>query len=64
MTESIGSERDLAMAEMAFSKTKQAQEEVKAKALEKQEHLWELSRALAVLASASVRSRILFLNYC
>ncbi|XP_061368540.1 uncharacterized protein LOC133311501 [Gastrolobium bilobum] len=56
VTESIGNERDLTMKEMA-STTKQAKEEVKTKALEKREHLCELSRALAVLASASSVSR-------
>ncbi|KAH1044654.1 hypothetical protein GYH30_026087 [Glycine max] len=40
------------------SRTKQIQGEVKTKTLNKQEHLWELSRALAILASASVRSGI------
>lgn len=54
MTESTGGERNLAMEEIT-STTKQAQEEEKAKAQEKQEQLCELSRALAVLASASVR---------
>ncbi|XP_027350002.1 mitochondrial proton/calcium exchanger protein-like isoform X2 [Abrus precatorius] len=56
MTESIGSERDLAMKERA-SMTKQTQEEVKTKTLDNQEHLSKLSRALAVLASASSVSR-------
>ncbi|KAK7340401.1 hypothetical protein VNO77_21103 [Canavalia gladiata] len=56
MTESFGSERDLAMKESA-STTKQTQEDVKTKALDKQEHLCELSRSLAVLASASSVSR-------
>ncbi|KAH1234933.1 hypothetical protein GLYMA_09G247500v4 [Glycine max] len=39
------------------SRTKQIQGEVKTKTLNKQEHLWELSRALAILASASSVSR-------
>jgi len=48
------------------SRTKQIQGEVKTKTLNKQEHLWELSRALAILASASVRSgsKFLFLPDC
>ncbi|KAG5099534.1 hypothetical protein JHK82_044586 [Glycine max] len=39
------------------STTNQTLGEVKTKTLDKQEHLWELSRALAVLASASSVSR-------
>ncbi|KAL1322492.1 hypothetical protein HN51_067503 [Arachis hypogaea] len=57
VTESVGSKRDLPLEEMASSKSKQAQEEVKAKVLDKQEQLCELSRALAVFASASSVSR-------
>ncbi|KAL1360616.1 hypothetical protein HN51_006010 [Arachis hypogaea] len=57
MTEFVGSKRDLPLEEMASSKPKQAQEEVKAKVLDKQEQLCELSRALAVFASASSVSR-------
>ncbi|KAK7295223.1 hypothetical protein RJT34_18128 [Clitoria ternatea] len=56
MTESFGTESDLSFKERA-STTKQTQEEVKAKTLDKQEHLCKLSRALAVLASASSVSR-------
>ncbi|TKY65321.1 LETM1 and EF-hand domain-containing protein 1 [Spatholobus suberectus] len=56
MMESVGSERDLAMKERA-STTNQTQGEIKTKTLDKQEQLWELSRALAVLASASSVSR-------
>lgn len=59
MTESIGSERNLAMEERA-STTEQTQKEIKTKTLEKHEQLCELSRALAVLASASVR-KIVFI---
>lgn len=55
MKESVGSESDLAMKGTA-STTKQTQGGVKSKTLDKHEHLWEISRALAVLASASVRS--------
>ncbi|RDX63740.1 Mitochondrial proton/calcium exchanger protein, partial [Mucuna pruriens] len=53
---SVSSESDLAMKERA-STTKQTQEEVKTKTLDKQEQFWEVSRALAVLASASSVSR-------
>ncbi|KAL2330138.1 hypothetical protein Fmac_017719 [Flemingia macrophylla] len=56
MKESVGSERDLAMEE-SVSTTKQTHGKEKTKTLDKQEHLWELSRALAVLASASSVSR-------
>jgi len=54
MVESVSTEGDLVMKE-SVSTTKQAQGEVKTKTLDKQDHLSELSRALAVLASASVR---------
>ncbi|MED6211235.1 hypothetical protein PIB30_119026 [Stylosanthes scabra] len=57
VTESGGSKRDLPTEEMASSKPKQAQEEVKTKAPDKQEQLSELSRALAVFASASSVSK-------
>ncbi|KAK7394631.1 hypothetical protein VNO78_15164 [Psophocarpus tetragonolobus] len=56
MVKSVGNEGDLAMKERA-STTKQTKGEVKTKTLDKQEHLCELSRALAVLASASSVSR-------
>ncbi|XP_073221704.1 uncharacterized protein [Cicer arietinum] len=55
-TDSIGGERNMAINKMA-STNEQAREEVKSKALEKQEQLCEISRALAVLASASSVSR-------
>ena len=43
------------------SRTKQIQGEVKTKTLNKQEHLWELSRALAILALTSVsESKLLY----
>ncbi|XLT36571.1 hypothetical protein HN873_067863 [Arachis hypogaea] len=48
VTESVGSKRDLPLEEMASSKAKQAPEEVKAKVLDKQEQLCELSRASLV----------------
>lgn len=54
MAESNDGERDLAMKEMA-SMTGPSQEDAKANALEKHEQLCEISQALAVLASASVR---------
>ncbi|XP_047150600.1 mitochondrial proton/calcium exchanger protein-like isoform X2 [Vigna umbellata] len=56
MVESVSTEGDLVIKERA-STTKQTQGEVKSKTLDKQEHLSELSRALAVLASASSVSR-------
>ena len=54
MKESKASEEDIALKEMTLSTTREAQELARASTLEKQEHLCELSRALAVLASASV----------
>ncbi|KAG4922546.1 hypothetical protein AAZX31_18G225700 [Glycine max] len=57
MVESVGSEGDLGIMKERASTTNQTQGEVKTKTLDKQEHLWELSRALAVLASASSVSR-------
>lgn len=54
MTESIGGERNLATKEVAPT-TEQTREEIKATALEKHEQLCEISQALAVLASKSVR---------
>ncbi|KAE9617691.1 hypothetical protein Lal_00018507 [Lupinus albus] len=53
VSKSIGSETDLAMKETTISTSKQTEEEAKTKAWEKREQLCELSRALAVLASAS-----------
>lgn len=58
MKESISKQKDVALEEMAVSTAKEAQELAKAKTLEKHEQLCELSRALAVLASASVRTDI------
>lgn len=57
LKESIGSEEDVALKEMNIATAKEAQERAIAKTIEKQEQLCELSRALAVLASASSVSR-------
>ncbi|KAL6527166.1 hypothetical protein OROGR_016256 [Orobanche gracilis] len=54
--ESTGVEVDVALEEMVVPTAREAQQ-ARAKALDKQEHLCELSRALAVLASASSVSR-------
>ncbi|KAL1193259.1 hypothetical protein V5N11_017092 [Cardamine amara subsp. amara] len=53
MKESASSQKDIALDEMLASTAKDANEQAKAKTLEKHEQLCELSRALAVLASAS-----------
>jgi hypothetical protein len=58
MKESVSSQKDVALEEMSIPTARDAREQAKAKTLEKHEHLCELSRALAVLASASVRTRI------
>lgn len=55
MKESASSQKDVALDEMLASTAKDANEQAIAKTLEKHEQLCELSRALAVLASASVR---------
>lgn len=55
--ESEVSQEDVALKEMSIPTAKEAQEQARARALEKQEQLCELSRALAVLASASSVSR-------
>ncbi|KAF3451078.1 hypothetical protein FNV43_RR07167 [Rhamnella rubrinervis] len=57
MKESIGSQEDVALKEMTIPTAREAQEQARARALEKQEQLCEISRALAVLASASSVSR-------
>ncbi|KAJ4830254.1 hypothetical protein Tsubulata_021217 [Turnera subulata] len=57
MRESVGSQRDIALEEMTTATAREAQERARAKTLEKHEELCELSRALAVLASASSVSR-------
>lgn len=54
--ESDGSREDVALKEMSIPTAREAQEQARARALEKQEQLCELSHALAVLASASVRT--------
>ncbi|KAG8641546.1 hypothetical protein MANES_12G000200v8 [Manihot esculenta] len=55
--ESVGSQKDVALEEMTIPTAREAQEQARANTLEKHEHLCELSRALAVLASASSVSR-------
>ncbi|CAL5363049.1 unnamed protein product [Camellia sinensis] len=57
MKESSARQKDVALEEMTTATAKEAQEQSQSKALEKQEQLCELSRALAVLASASSVSR-------
>lgn len=58
MKESKASQEDVALKEMTVPTAREAQELVKERTLEKQEQLCELSRALAVLASASVRTEL------
>lgn len=53
MKESTAKQTDIALEEMNIATAKDAQQQILAKTLEKQEQLCELSRALAVLASAS-----------
>ncbi|XP_022733534.1 mitochondrial proton/calcium exchanger protein-like isoform X2 [Durio zibethinus] len=57
MKESKASDEDVALKEMTIPTAREAQEQAIARALEKQEQLCEISRALAVLASASSVSR-------
>ncbi|CAK9187327.1 unnamed protein product, partial [Ilex paraguariensis] len=57
MKESAARQPDVALEEMITSTQNEAREQTKAKTLDKQEQLCELSRALAVLASASSVSR-------
>ncbi|GLT55577.1 hypothetical protein SLA2020_286880 [Shorea laevis] len=57
MKECKASQEDLALKEMTSPIAREAQEQARERAQEKQEHLCELSRALAVLASASSVSR-------
>ncbi|KAJ6357442.1 hypothetical protein OIU78_005321 [Salix suchowensis] len=57
MKESVSSQKDMALEEMTIPTAREAQEQAKAKTLEKHEQLCDLSRALAVLASASSVSR-------
>ncbi|KAL3833944.1 hypothetical protein ACJIZ3_008680 [Penstemon smallii] len=55
--ESVTGQKDVALEEMVTATAKEAEDREKAKTLDKQEQLCELSRALAVLASASSVSR-------
>ncbi|XP_028070225.1 mitochondrial proton/calcium exchanger protein-like isoform X3 [Camellia sinensis] len=55
--ESAVGEEDVALKEMVIPTAREAQDQARERTLEKQEHLCELSRALAVLASASSVSR-------
>ncbi|XP_057475613.1 uncharacterized protein LOC130763662 [Actinidia eriantha] len=57
MKESAARQKDIALEEMISVTEKEAQEQAQLKTLEKQEQLCEISRALAVLASASSVSR-------
>ncbi|KAJ4702780.1 LETM1 and EF-hand domain-containing protein 1, mitochondrial-like [Melia azedarach] len=57
MKEAVSSQKDVALEEMTDPTAREAQEQARAKTLEKHEQLCELSRALAVLASASSVSR-------
>lgn len=54
MTESEVINEDVALKEMTDPTAREKEESAKAKTLDKQEQLCQLSRALAVLASASV----------
>ncbi|KAL8104485.1 uncharacterized protein LOC141677624 [Apium graveolens] len=51
--QSDATQEDLALKEMTIPTAKEAQEQARARAVDKQEQLCELSRAIAVLASAS-----------
>lgn len=62
LKESVGEQRDVALEEMTVPTAREAHEHAKGKFLDKQEQLCELSRALAVLASASVRIRSNFVE--
>ncbi|KAL6545257.1 hypothetical protein OROGR_009131 [Orobanche gracilis] len=64
LKESAPVQKDVALEEMVTATAKEAEEREKAKSLDKQEQLCELSRALAVLASASsvIREREEFLR--
>lgn len=53
--ESKSDQDEMALKDMNISTATEAQQLARTRALEKQEQLCELSRALAVLASASVR---------
>lgn len=60
MKESFTKNKDVALEEMVMSTAKEAEEREKAKTLDKQEQL--LSRALAVLASGSVKIYYAFIK--
>lgn len=64
MKESVSSQKDVALEEMTTPTAREAREQARRKTLENVEELCELSRALAVLASASVRigSNLTFLT--
>lgn len=55
MKESATGQKDVALEEMIIPTAREAQEQAKGKTLDEEEQLCEISRALAVLASASVR---------
>lgn len=55
MKESTAGQKDVALEEMVDPTTREAQERAKAALSDKDDQLCELSRALAVLASASVQ---------
>ncbi|CAA2958611.1 LETM1 and EF-hand domain-containing protein 1, mitochondrial [Olea europaea subsp. europaea] len=57
LKESVNRQKDVALEEMKMATAKDAEDRENAKTLDKQEQLCELSRALAVLASASSVSR-------
>lgn len=54
LKESVKEQKDVALEEMVAATAKEVQEREKSKTFDKDEQLSELSRALAVLASASV----------
>lgn len=56
-------QKDVALEEMTLATAKEAEELKKTKTLDQQEQLCELSRAIAVLSSASV-STLLELFFC
>lgn len=55
MKESTLDLKDVALEEMTSATARESKQQAEAKTSEKQQQLCELSRALAVLASASVR---------
>lgn len=57
MKQSEGSQEDIALKEMTIPTAREAQQQARDSALDKQDQLCKLSRALAVLASASSVSR-------